>query len=323
MASRGLITALALGAGAAATFAVAKTSPKGFIAKAPAAGPIPSVESIKPLLNRGNYVFEAVLQQVGVVADSILPASDSTAVARVTRVFACPHEVGNFSTELVTLTEVGPHAPIGARSWYLGTGWSIGTTVATRVMRRVDGLDDSASLKFIDTLRAAVQLSYKESVQAAARASDSIVIATVGKTQNTMQDLFPPHTERPERWALLNLTLDSIRGFRDTSSNHSGQGVIGWLPPTDKTRSTAILVPYDVAYSILGKAQIVSGFRRLLFFERITRRPNLQRLAANAAGFISNADAIRPLSDAELLGATFAMPTFSLPPVSECPQTSR
>jgi len=145
----------------------------------------------------------------------------------------------------------------------------------------------------------------------------------LGKTQNTMQDLFPAHTERPERWALLNLTLDSIRGFRDTSSDHSGQGVIGWLPPTDKTRSTAILVPYDVAYNILGKAQIVSGFRRLLFFERIARRPNLQRLAANASGFVSSADAIRALSDAELLGATFAMPTFSLPPVSECPQPSR
>jgi len=322
MATRGLITTLALGAGAAATFAVAKTSPNSVPTKAPVSGTIPSVESIKPLLNRGNYVFEAVVQRVGAVADSTLPASDQTAVARVTRVFACPHEVGNFSNELVTLTEIG-HAPIGARSWYLGTGWAIGRTVATRVIRRVDSLDDNASLKFIDTLRAAVQLSYKESVRAAARASDSIVIATLGKTQNTMQDLFPAHTERPERWALLNLTLDSIRGFRDTSSNHSGQGVIGWLPPTDKTRSTAILVPYDVAYNILGKAQIVSGFRRLLFFERIARRPNLQRLAANASGFVSSADAIRPLSDAELLGATFAMPTFSLPPVSECPQPSR
>jgi hypothetical protein len=322
MVTRRLTATLALGLGTAATLAVAKTLPT-FATQRQVAGPIPSVESVKPLLLRGNYVFEAVLQQVGSVADSVLPASDSTAVARVTRVFACPHEVGNFSNELVTLAEAAPHAPIGSRSWYLGTGWAIGTKVATRVMRRIDGLDDSASLKFIDTLRAAIQLSYKESVQAAARASDSIVIATLGATQNTMQDLFPPHAERVERWALLNLTLDSIRGFRDTSSDHSGRGMIDWLPPTAKTRSTAILIPYDVAYDVLGKAQIVSGFRRLIFFERVTRRPNLQRLSASASGFIASAEAIRPVTDAALLGGAFSMPTFSLPPVSECPQTSR
>jgi hypothetical protein len=293
------------------------------VASAPTGAQIPSVASIKPLLSRGNYVFEAVLQQVGVVADSILPASGQTAVARVTRVFACPREVGNFSGELVTLSEFGDHAPIGSRSWYFGSGWSIGERVAVSVLERVDSLDDKASLKFIDTLRAAVKLGYAESVRAAAQASDSIVIATLGTTQNVMIDLVPPRTEHAERWVRLNVTLDSVRGFRDTSADHSRKFAPGWVQPIDGLRRAGILIPYDVAYDVLGRAQIVVGVRRLLFFERIARRPNLHDLDPSALGFIPSADGIRQLSDAARLGSTLAMPTFTLAPVQECPQTSR
>lgn len=270
-----------------------------------------TVDSIKPLLGRGNYVFEAVLQKVGVVADPILPANGQTAVARVTRVFACPREVGNFSGDVVTLTESGPHAPLGARSWYFGSGWAIGDKVAVRVLRRVDSLDDKASLRFIDSLRAAVRLSYTESVQSALQASDSAVIATLGTTENVMMDLVPLRTEHPERWARLNLTLDSIRVRRDTSAV--------WVPPTDATRQTRILVPYEIAYNAVGRAQMAAGRRQLLFFKRISDRPNLHMLDGSVAGFIPNAEGIRPLSDAQLIGSALPMPTFTLPPVSECP----
>jgi len=69
----------------------------------------------------------------------------------------------------------------------------------------------------------------------------------------------------------------------------------------------------------LGRAQMVVGRRQLLFFKRILDRPNLHMLDGSAAGFIPSADGIRPLSDAALLGRTMAMPTFTLPPVQECP----
>lgn len=293
------------------------------VARTPIGAQMLPVDSIKPYLSRGNYVFEAVLQGVGVVADSLLPASPETAVAKVRLVFACPREVGNFAGEVVTLAEGGPHAPVGTRSWYFATGWAVGDHVAVKVMRRLDGIDDKLVPQFFDSLRAAVRLDYKDAVQTAARASDSIVVATLGTLQNVMIDLVPPREEHAERWIRLNVTVDSIRGFQRKVVNDSSRFVPGWVPPTDSTRHAGILIPYDVAYNVLGQPQMIAGGRRLLFFERLERRPNVQRLDPSASGFIPNGSGIRPLGDAGLLGSTLAMPTFTLPPLQECPQTSR
>ncbi len=190
----------------------------GVLAGGRAGAQMPPVDSIKSFLARGNYVFEALLLRKGVVADSILPASQQTAVARVTQVFACPREVGNFTGDLVTLFEPLPHAEVGSRSWYFGSGWAIGGNVAARVLHRVDGLTDSDSAAVIASLRAAVRLKYEEAIREAARASDSVVIATFGTTQGVMMDLVPPKTEHAERWARINVTLDSIRVRRADSS---------------------------------------------------------------------------------------------------------
>lgn len=298
------------------------------VAHAPVTAQLLPVDSIKPYLSRGNYVFEAVLQKTGAVADSLLPVTEMTAIAKVSIVFACPREVGNFAGDVITLSEPLPHAPIGARSWYLATGWAIGDHVAVNVLRRVDGINSTNARQFFDSLRAAVHLSYEDAVQAAAQASDVIAIATFGTTQNVMMDLAPPHTERPERWARLNVTLDSIRGnvpkvVKDSAGKDTTVFLPGWSPVPDSTRKTGMLIPYELAYDVLGKPVYTAGARRLLFFQNLSDRPNVQRLDASAAGFIAKADGIRPLSDAALLGSTLAVPTFSLAPVQECVQKVR
>jgi len=282
---------------------------------------MPPVDSIKSFLARGNYVFEALLLRKGVTADSILPASEQTVVARVTQVFACPREVGNFTGDFVTLFEPGPHAAVGTRSWYFGSGWAIGGHVAARVLHRVDGLGDTDSSAVIASLRAAVRLKYEEAIREAARASDSVVIATFGTTQSVMIDLVPLRTEHAERWARLNVTLDSIRVRRADSS---GKFVAAWVPPTNATRQAGILIPYEIAYDGLGRPRMPAGPpAHLLFFERLSDRPNLVNLDKSAAGFIPDSNGIRPFSDVAFLGSALPMPTFTLAPVQECAQPGR
>ena len=295
---------------------------------------MPTVDSLKQVLTRTTYVFQGVVQQWNAVADSSLTPSAQTGIVNVTQVFACPQAVGEFGNERVTVRYPNPSAlPAGSRAWFLGTGWVVGQQIATNVLSAVPVANDGESSTLVGRLRDAIKLGARDALQAAARASDIVALATVNSisTRPKFVGLLPviPATdtaarrEYAERWSVVQLTIDSVPGSRDTSTSGPPSFAASWVPPDKSLRSIAILAPAATGYYTTTLNQLSPNSSWLFLLDRVTRRPHLLSFDSSAVAFVPDESGIRPASDAAMLGPVFPNPNFTLAPLRECTQAFR
>ena len=285
---------------------------------------IPSVDSLQTVLKRATYVFEGTVQRWGAVADSSLTATPRTAIVHVSRVFSCPQQVGEFGNEDVTIAfHDSSAAPAGTRAWFLGTGWAVGTHIATSVVSVVRTPTKPHIDSLLVNIREAIRLSATDALGAIVNAADVVVIATVRTISGPKVAASSTRGEFAERWVTVQLTVDSVRASRDTSKTHTPAFAAGWVLPRGSFRSIAILAPASIGYYSPGTTQLSVGAQRMFVLDSVARRPNLHNVDATAVAFVPNDRSIRNVADAALLGAALPDRSFTIEPTHVCSQPLR
>jgi hypothetical protein len=282
---------------------------------------VPTADSIRHLLTRATYVFEGVVTRWGAVADPALTPSTHTGIVRASRTLACPHEVGDFTGEDVTvLASNATHVPVGAPTWFFGTGWAIGSSVSITVTSAVPAPSAPVSDSLAAGFQRAVFLGKRAAVQAAAHVASEIMLATVNTVAHAASPNAPREGEHAVRWAVLGVTYDSLWAFIrwDTLAKPKPVQVDGWTPPPASPRATEILVPEEVAFSPAGAPLLPPGSKRIFLLQLMSRRPNLGPLDRKATAFAPDVPSILLPAAARLLGTAVADPAFTLNPVSMC-----
>jgi hypothetical protein len=289
-----------------------------------AAAQIPSVDSLQTVLKRATYVFEGIVQRWGAVADSSLTATPRTAVVHVSRVFSCPQQVGEFGNEDVTIAfHDSSAAPAGTNAWFLGTGWAVGNHIATSIVSVVRTPTTLHIDSLLVNLREAIRLSAKDALRAIVNAADVVVLATVRTISGPKYAAASTRGEYAERWATVQLTVDSVRASRDTSKTDTPTFAAVWVLPRASFRSIAILAPATIGYYSPGTSQLSAGVQRMFVLDSVARRPNLHNVDATAVAFVPNDQNIRDVADAALLGAALPNRVFTMEPTHQCSQPLR
>jgi len=305
-----------------------------FVTSTRVAAQMPTVDSLKQVLMRTTYVFQGVVQQWNAVADSSLTPSPQTGIVNVTQVFACPQAVGEFGNERVTVRYPNPNAlPAGSRAWFLGTGWVVGQQIATNVLSAIPIANDGESSTLVGRLRDAIKLGARDALEAAARAADIVALATVNSisTRPKFVGLLPvipmadtaARREFAERWSVLQLTIDSVPGARDTSTTGSPSFAPSWVAPDKSLRNIAILAPAATGYYTTTLNQLAPNTSWLFLLDRVTRRPHLLHFDSAAVAFVPDETGIHPANEAAMLGPVLPNPNFTLSPLRECTQAFR
>jgi hypothetical protein len=282
---------------------------------------VPTADSIRQLLTRATYLFQGVVTKWGATAAPALKPSSQTGVVRVSATLACPHEVGDFTGEDVTvLASRATHVPVGAPTWFFATGWSIGTTVSVTLTATVPAPGAPRSDSLTANFHRAVFLGKRAAAQAAAHVANEIMLATVNSVAHAASRGHEQESEHAVRWAALGVTFDSLWGIArwDTVSKGHTTPVYGWTPPPASPRRTEVLVPEAVAFAEMGTPRLAPDTQRIFLLELISRRPNLRVLDRHATAFVPDASSVLLPADARLLGAALPDPAFTLAPVNQC-----
>jgi hypothetical protein len=172
-------------------------------------------------------------------------------------------------------------------------------------------------------LREAIRLSAKDALRAIVNAADVVVLATVRTISGPKYAASSTRGEYAERWATVQLTVDSVRASRDTSKTDTPAFAAVWVLPRASFRGITILAPATIGYYSPGTSQLSPGVQRMFVLDSVARRPNLHNVDATAVAFVPNDQNIRDVADAALLGAALPNRVFTMEPTHECSQPLR
>ena len=282
----------------------AAPSPAALVAQVPPSN-VPTADSLRHVTPLVTFVFGGTVLQRDTVENPTLTASARTARVKVDRVLSCPREVGDYSGEVVTVYSMPPGTPPpqGARAIFFASGWSVGKTVAVNARYAFVPASLAQENALLWNFLHAIHLDSTAALQAQVRASSLSAIIRIDSSALLPQPLTRPGAhEHPQRWSLVYATVDS--SF-PTSTFWAGKPVV-------------VLAPLTVAYTELYKPLLRSGDARLALLHATINVPQATTLAPKATFFIPQADNLRPVQDATMLGGARPRGVFNAAPLSQC-----
>lgn len=244
---------------------------------------LPGVDSLRRLAPHLAYVFDGTVVSRGVSTVPNAPASPSMMQVRVHRALQCPHGVGDYTGERLTVLgtdSVSP--PIGSRNWFLASGWITGSTVAVAELAHLPYTPADSGALFVRQYATALEMN-----------ADSVFA-----------------DEAAQSVAILTGTVLSVHGIGSAHQQvqRQSQGEITWLhadilpdrvfrPDTLTGRRVAALFPSKAGSPLMSAPTVSVGLHALFLLRWLATDTTLAKRDKTASYYLADSLAVRPLSD--------------------------
>jgi hypothetical protein len=244
---------------------------------------MPTLDSLRRLAPRLSYVFDGTVTARRVSDVPNAPASPNLMTVRVNRALQCPHGVGDYTGEQLTvlgLDSLSP--PIGSRNWFLASGWITGSGLAVAELSHVPLTTTDTGAAFVRQYATALQLNADSAFAEEAAAARAIVTGVVVSTRGIGGD---PRVQRQSQAEITWLHADIVatRVFRGDS-----------MPPGTVVSA---LVPSKAGSPLMSVPTVMLGENALFLLKWLASDSALARRDRTASYYLPDSLAVRPLQD--------------------------
>jgi hypothetical protein len=246
---------------------------------------MPTLDSLRRMAPRLSYVFDGTVTARRVSDVPNAPASPNLMTVRVNRALQCPHGVGDYTGEQLTVLGVDSLSPpIGSRNWFLASGWITGAGLAVAEVTHVPLTTTDTGAAFVRQYATALQLNADSAFADEAAAARAIVTGVVISTRG-IGGGGGQRVQRQSQGEITWLHADIVatRVFRGDSIP---QGAL-----------VSVLFPSKAGSPLMSVPTVTLGETALFLLKWLASDSALAKRDRTANYYLPDSLAVRPLQD--------------------------